>query len=160
MFFLSFWVAGQDSATYSIGINLYYHPQDFFFQVHGQRSRKNTVQDAFLGFGINKTIFQKQIRPVIGYDLGYCFNVTDWFSLTPYLRVSYSFLNTKDSGHPLIQTTESFLAGKLLFGKRDKIGLNAGIGPAFEWKYDAYLQRRTHFFMWNYFFGIAYVHTF
>ncbi|WP_343604470.1 hypothetical protein [Fluviicola sp.] len=161
MFFIAFWGTSQDSATYSLGIDLNYHPQDFFFHVRGQFSKKHLVQDAFLGFGINKTIFQGRLSPVTGYDVGYRFGFTNWLSLTPYLRVSYSFLNTKDpSGHPFIHTTESFLACRLAVGTRNKLALNAGIGPAWEWKYDAYLERNTHFFMWNYFFGLTYYHAF
>ncbi|MDR0803109.1 hypothetical protein [Fluviicola sp.] len=160
-FFISFWGVSQGSAKYSLGTDLNYHPQDFFFHIRGQISKKNLVQDAFLGFGINKTIFLGQISPVAGYDLGYCFGLTNWFSLTPYLRFSYSFLDTKvPSAHPFIHTTESFLACRLAFGKQNKLALNAGIGPALEWKYDAYQERNNHFLIWNYFMGLTYYYEF
>ncbi len=157
IFLIAFWGRCQDSAKYSIGADLNYHPQDFFFHVRGQISKKNLSQDVFIGFGINKTIFQAQFRPSIGYDIGYRFQLAPWFSIKPYFRLAYSNLNTKDPvKHPFIHTTEGFFSCAVIFGKQNRIVLNAGIGPALEWKYDAYSEKRNHFFMWNYFIGLTY----
>lgn len=160
IFLIAFWGNSQDSAIYSLGADFNYHPQDFFFHVRGQISKKNLAQDVFIGFGINKTVFQGQFRPSAGYDIGYNFHLANWFSIKPYFRVIYSNLNTKvPVKHPFIHTTEGFFAGALIFGKQSKFSLNAGIGPAVEWKYDTYLQKRNHFFMWNYFIGLTYYYA-
>src|SRR4051812_25455187 len=105
---LPFFGKSQDSAIYSAGVDLNYHPQDFFFHIRGQLLKKNLSHEVFLGFGINKTIFQKQVNPMIGYDLSYRFKLTNWFSISPLIRLSYSLLNTKvPEKHALIHTTES-----------------------------------------------------
>lgn len=156
-FLIAFLGNCQDSATYSLGADFNYHPQDFFFHVRGQISKKNLVQDVFIGVGVNKTIFQKQFRPSLGYDVGYNFRLTSWFSIKPYFRLTYSNLNTKvPVKHPFIHTAEGLFAGAFIFGKQNKFSLNAGIGPALEWKYDAYSGKRSRFFMWNYFIGLTY----
>lgn len=161
LLFLPFFGKSQDSAIYSAGFDLNYHPQDFFFHVRGQLLKKNLSHEVFLGFGINKTIFQKQINPMIGYDLSYRFKLTNWFSISPLIRLSYSLLKTKvPEKHALIHTTESFAACRLLFGNRNRFAITGGIGPAIEWKYDAYLERENHFFMWNYFAEISYYYEF
>jgi hypothetical protein len=161
LFSLPFVGESQDSARYSLGADLNYHPQAFFFHLRGQRIKKNLSHEAFLGFGITSTLIQGRFRPAIGYDLAYRFKVTSWFCVSPLLRLSYSFLNTKvPDKHPWIHTTESFAACRLAFGKQHKIALTGGIGPAVEWKYDAYDAKRTHFFTWNYFAEIAYYYEF
>ncbi|MDF3026505.1 MAG: hypothetical protein K0S23_812 [Fluviicola sp.] len=151
----------QDSAKYSLGADFNYHPQGFFFHVRGQLIQKHLTHEVFLGFGITNTILQGQLRPALGYDISYPSKLIDWITISPFIRLSYSLLNTKvPEKHPLIHTTESFLACRLAFGKRSKIALAGGIGPAIEWKYDAYLAKRNHFFMWNYFAEIAYYYEF
>nr|WP_294858481.1 hypothetical protein [uncultured Fluviicola sp.] len=161
LLFLPFFGNAQDSTVYSVGVDLNYHPQDFFSHIRGQLTKKKLSHEVFVGFGINKTIFQKQINPCIGYDLSYKLKLTDWFSIAPLIRLSYSLLNTKvPEKHPMIHTTESFGACRLLIGKKNRIAITGGIGPAIEWKYDAYTGRSNHFFMWNYFAEIAYYHEF
>lgn len=158
---IPFLVRSQDSAKYSIGTDFNYHPQDFFFHVRGQLIRKHLTHEAFFGFGITNTVLQGQARPNIGYDLSYPSKLIDWITISPFIRLSYSFLNTKvPEKHPLIHTSESFIACRLVFGTRNKIALASGIGPSIEWKYDAYLEKRNHFFMWNYFMEIAYYYEF
>ncbi|WP_430402637.1 hypothetical protein [Fluviicola sp.] len=161
LLFLPLLGKSQDSAIYSVGADLNYHPQDFFFRVRGQLMKKNLSHEVFIGFGINKTIFQKQGNPNIGYDLSYRFKLTDWFSISPMIRLSYSLLNTKvPEKHPLIHTTESFAAFRMMAGNRNRFAITGGIGPAIEWKYDAYLGRKNHFFIWNYFAEISYYYEF
>lgn len=150
----------QDSAVYSLGADFNYHPQSFFFHVRAQRAKKHVSHDVFFGFGINSTVFQSQFRPHIGYDLGCRFRLTDWFAIAPVLRLSYMLLNTEvPEKHPWIHTTESFAACRLIFGKKHRLALSGGIGPAVEWKYDAYQERRNHFFTWNYFTEIGYYYV-
>jgi hypothetical protein len=158
---LPFFGKSQDSAIYSVGIDLNYHPQDFFFHVRGQLIKNNLSHEIFLGFGINKTIFQKQVNPSVGYDLSYRFKFANWFSISPLIRISYSLLNTKvPEKHSFIHATESFAGCRLAIGSKSKFAITGGIGPAFEWKYDAFLARMNHFFMWNYFAEIAYYYEF
>lgn len=161
LLFIPFFGTSQDSASYSLGVDLNYHPQDFFFHVRGQLVKKNLSHEVFLGFGVTNTLLQGQFRPSLGYDLSYRFKLKPWLSISPLVRLSYSLLNTKvPEKHPLIHTTESFIACRLAVGERNKIALAGGIGPAIEWKYDAYSASRNHFFMWNYFVEIAYYYEF
>ncbi len=161
LLFIPFFGKTQDSAVYSVGAGLNYHPQDFFFHVRGQLIRKKIRHEAFLGFGIKNTILQGQARPVVGYDISYNSRLIDWISIAPLFRISYSLLDTKvPEKHPLIHTTECFAGCRLAFGKWHKVALTAGIGPAVEWKYDAYNAGRNHYFMWNYFAEIAYYYEF
>jgi hypothetical protein len=161
LIFIPFFGAAQDSTSYSIGTSINYHPQDLFFHIRGQMTKKHFRQDVFLGFGIIKTIFQSQFRPSLGTDLAYEFKLNTRFSVSPFIRLAYSNLNIKiPSKHPFIHTTECFLAGRIAFGKKNKIAISGGIGPAIEWKYDAYYERNQHFFMWNYFAEIAYYYEF
>ncbi len=158
---LPFFGKTQDSAVYSLGTDLNYHPQDFFFHVRGQLIKRNVAHEVFLGFGIGNTILQGQLKPHLGYDGSYRFKLAPWFSISPFVRISYSLLNTKvPQKHPLIHTTEAFASCRLAFGKKNKVALGGGIGPAIEWKYDAYNAKRSHFFMWNYFAEIAYYYEF
>lgn len=158
---IPFFGTSQDSVTYSLGADLNYHPQDFFFHVRGQFIKRKLSHEAFLGFGITNTILQGQPRPALGYDLSYRSKLIDWISIAPLIRISYSLLNTKvPEKHPWIHTTECFAACRLAFGKRNKLALTGGIGPAIEWKYDAFTSSRNHFFIWNYFAEIAYYHEF
>ena len=144
----------QDSAAYSLGADLNYHPQDFFFHVRGQLIREKIRHEAFVGFGIKNTA-------VLGYDISYNSKLIDWISIAPVLRFSYSLLNTKvPQTHPLIHTTECFAACRLSFGKWHKVAVTGGIGPAVEWKYDTYNAKRNHYFIWNYFAEIAYYYEF
>lgn len=161
LFIIPFFGRSQDSVKYSLGADFNYHPQDFFFHVRGQLIKKRISHEVFIGFGITNTILQGQARPGLGYDLSYRSKLIDWISIAPLIRLSYSLLNTKiPEKHPWIHTTESFLACRLAFGMRNKIALTGGIGPAIEWKYDAYAEKRNHFFMWNYFAEIAYYYEF
>lgn len=152
----------QDSSRFALGTDLIYHPQDLFFHVRGQLEQKNKLtHDIFLGFGIQKTLFQSQFRPHLGYDLAYRFKLNRWFSVSPFLRLSYSFLGTKiPVKRPGIHTTESFAACRISFGEKNRVALSAGIGPALEWKYNHYYGRMNHFFMWNYFAELAYYYAF
>ena len=159
--FSSFVVRSQGSANYALGADLGYHPQDLFFHVRGQLIKKRFTHEVFLGCGFTKTILQGQFNPSIGYDLSYRFKLTDWFCVSPLVRLSYAFLNTRSPGkNPFIHVTEGFLGGRLAFGKKNKIALSGGIGPAVEWKYDAYEARNSRFFMWNYFAEVAYYYEF
>ncbi len=159
--FIPFLGKTQDSAIYSIGADIQYHPQDFFFHVRGQLIKKKLSHEVFIGFGINNTIFQGQFKPAIGYDISYRSKLIDWIAISPVIRLSYSVLNTKiPEKHPLIHLTESFLGCRLDVGIYNRVAVTGGIGPAVEWKYDAYNERRNHFLMWNYFFEIGYYHEF
>ncbi|MNJ90915.1 hypothetical protein D3C87_85550 [compost metagenome] len=161
LLFSSSLARSQDSAKYALGADLGYHPQDLFLHVRGQLIKKKLTHEVFFGFGVAKTILQGQFMPGTGYDLSYRFRVTDWFSVAPLMRVSYSLLNTQSPGkNPFIHTTEGFLGGRLAVGKKNKIAFTGGIGPAIEWKYDAYEARNSRFFMWNYFAEIAYYYEF
>lgn len=161
LLFVSFFGKAQDSTIYSIGADLNYHPQDFFFHVRGQLIKRNLSHEVFLGCGIKSTIFQGQFRPQLGYDLSYKLKIVSWFSVSPLIRISYSLLNTKvPEKHPFIHTTESFIACRLALGKKNRFALTGGIGPSVEWKYDAYYAKRNHFFMWNYFAEIGYYYEF
>lgn len=154
---MSSFAARSQDATIALGADLGYHPQDLFFHVRGQFIKRKLAHEVFAGFGITNTIFQGQIKPSIGYDLSYRSKLIDWIAIAPLLRFSYSVLNTKvPANHSFIHLTESFLGCRLDFGLRTRIALTGGIGPAVEWKYDAYEARNTRFFMWNYFAEIAY----
>ena len=156
-----FFGKAQDSAVYAAGVDFQYHPQDFFFQFRGQLIKKRLVHEAFIGFGITNTILQGQPKPSLGYDISYRSKLIDWIAISPVIRLSYSFLNTKiPQKHPFIHLTESFLGCRLDFGNYNRIALTGGIGPAIEWKYDAYNGRKNRFFLWNYFFEIGYYHEF
>jgi hypothetical protein len=166
---LAFWILvmipffgkTQDSASYSVGADFQYHPQDFFFHVRGQLIKKRLSHEVFIGFGINNTIFQGQPKPTIGYDISYRSKLIDWIVIAPVIRLSYTVLNTKiPEKHPFIHLTESFLGCRLDFGIRNRIAFTGGIGPAIEWKYDAYNGRKNQFFLWNYFVEIGYYHEF
>ena len=158
---ISFLGRSQDSVNYSLGADFQYHPQDFFFHVRGQFIKKRISHEVFLGFGINNTILQGQPKPSIGYDISYRSKLIDWIIISPVIRISYSVLNTKvPEKHPFIHLTEGFLGCRLDFGIYNRIALTSGIGPAVEWKYDAYIERQNQFFMWNYFFEIGYYHEF
>ncbi|AEA45256.1 hypothetical protein Fluta_3284 [Fluviicola taffensis DSM 16823] len=99
--------------------------------------------------------------PSLGYDLGYKWKFGNWFSATPFIRLAYYNLNVKiPSKHPFIHTAECFLAARFTVGKKNQLALGGGIGPAIEWKYDSYYQRRQHFLMWNYFAEITYYYVF
>lgn len=151
----------QESATYSFGTSLNYHPQDFFFHIRGQLIKKRITHEAFLGFGITNTLLQGRPRPYAGYDLSYGFELISWISVAPLVRFSYSVLNTGvPEKKPYIHTTENFIACRVAFGRKNKVAISGGIGPSIEWKYDAYYAKRNHFFMWNYFAEIAYYHEF
>lgn len=161
LFLIPFLGRTQDSAIYSIGADVQYHPQDFFFHVRGQLIKKRLSHEVFLGFGINNTILQGQFKPHLGYDLTYRFKLIDWIVIAPVIRFSYSFLNTKiPPKHPYIHLTESFFGCRLDFGIKNRIAFTGGIGPAVEWKYDAYKGRQNQFFFWNYFVEIGYYHAF
>ena len=161
IFLLPFSGKSQDSAVYSLGTDLNYHPQDFFFHLRGQLIKKRLSHEVFLGFGIKNTLFQGQLRPNIGYDISYRSKLINWITISPLIRLSYSFLSTKvPEKHPFIHLTESFLGCRLDFGVRNRIAFTGGIGPAVEWKYDAYYGRRNHFLMWNYFAEIGYYYEF
>lgn len=158
---IPFWGKTQDSVTCSIGADVQYHPQDFFFHVRGQFLQKRLAHEVFLGFGINTTIFQGQFKPAVGYDISYRSRLIDWITISPLIRFSYSVSSTKiPEKHPFIHLTESFLGCRLDFGIRNRVAVTGGIGPGIEWKYDAYQERNNHFWMWNYFFEIGYYHEF
>lgn len=146
----------QDSTIYSIGTDIGYHPQDFYFHIRGQLIRQNLSHEVFLGFGITNTILQGQLKPNVGYDFSYRFKLTPWLSISPLIRLSYSILNTRAPSHPMIHLTEGFGACRLAIGKRHRIAVSGGVGPGVEWKYNAYSTKMDHFQMWNYFAEIGY----
>lgn len=156
-----FSIFAQDSVSYSLSTNLQYHPHDFFFNLQFSRQKQRVVHALDLGFGINKTIFQRRFFPKMSYEFGMNFKLVDWLALQPGVRFSYSFLDVRyPKKNPFIHVTEYFAVGKVILGRKHAVVIGGGIGPAWEWKHHANLGRNRSFFMWNYVAEVGYKYVF
>lgn len=152
-------VKAQDSTRFHVGFSIGFHPDDWRLFLHLDDLHKHWYHQVHLGIGVRKSIFQQNLNPIVAYSIGGTWNVKQFY-FRPNLRLSYAGLMLPtSSSHRLIQNIETYGTGRIGYGISNSLFLEAGIGPAWEIKYDSYQARRMAYFHWTYFFQIGYTHA-
>lgn len=82
----------QTERTHNVGTGLYYNELDFFFLAQYGTQFNKLECKIDLGFGINRTVFQKRFFPVFGFSTTYNFFNKSIISLGPTLLAQFSVL--------------------------------------------------------------------
>lgn len=132
-FILGFNVFGQGRKQIHVPINFSYTPNDFF--VHFIVPFDNPNHLIYLGFGINRTVFQKRFYPDLAYRYSHTFSVSENFHFVPYSRVSFNLLKVSNAGvHKWVNPE---LGLNVEFGNQRRLGIGVGYMMLNEfWKQD------------------------
>lgn len=149
----------QDSTRFHGGASFAYTLDDWRFSIHVDDVHKTWYQQAHLGFGIRKTIFQQKFNPLLAYSIGLNLKVGPMF-FRPNLRFTYTAMSLpSQTKHRLIQNLEADVAGRIGYGIRNSVFFEAGIGPSWEFKYNWFNASRVNYFYWNYFLQLGFSHA-
>lgn len=97
--FSPFAVNAQVDETSGIRHTLLYSPTDYFYQLACVSNRNHYQFVPFLGFGINRTIFQQRFYPEAGFQLAYITSQRK-LRVLPYAQLSISRLRiTNENAH-------------------------------------------------------------
>lgn len=102
--------------------NISYAPNDFF--IHYGGACGNVNHTFFLGFGINRTIFQGRFYPEIAYQFSHDFELVNNLHLLPYTKLSLNRLKVSTAGAHYWVNPE--LGMNVEFGNRNRFGLGVG----------------------------------
>jgi hypothetical protein len=151
----------QDSIIRSAGLNFIYHPYDFFSGVYFARQKYRLEQRVFFNVGVNRTFFQRRFNPQTGYQLGYAVINRKWLYAGPFAKtvLSAGRIN-KLSDHAMVYNEEVFAGLFAGLGKRNRLILSGGVGPAWEQNWSTLENRYQSWFSWNYFLEIGYSYAF
>jgi len=133
IFITSLNVFSQDTIRTRRIANVSYTPNDFFINYGGACGNVNHT--LFLGFGINRTIFQGRFYPEIAYQYSHDFEVVNKLHILPYAKLSFNRLKVTTAGAHYWVNPE--LGMNFEFGNRKRFGLGIGYRSLFEfWRQD------------------------
>lgn len=158
--FSSFSSFSQQKSTFQVGTSITYHPDDWRFSLESDWIYAKLFHQVQFGLGIRKTFFQSQLNPVFSYGFGYNWNFKSFF-LRPLVKANYATLRLPlNTNHRFIQQIELYGCGRIGYGKKHAVFLEAGFGPMWEFKYNAYLAKNQQLHYWSYYFQLGYSYAF
>ncbi len=100
-FLLSFNLSAQLNEHGGAKVAVAYHPLDFFARVYCvSPTTKPWACHPYVGFGINRTIFQQRLFPELGMQISYSNNKQGPIRFIPYAQVSFMRLKvTTENAH-------------------------------------------------------------
>src|SRR6218665_428352 len=135
-------VQAQDPIRSRKIVEANYTPTDFF--IHYAAACGNIHHTLLLGFGINRTVFQKRFYPEIGYQYIKDFKLLNGVYIAPYGRLTFNRLKVTTAGAHYWINPE--LGCNLEFGNSKRIGIGAGYRSLFEfWRENKQTERSTDF---------------
>jgi hypothetical protein len=149
---------GQESHAFSSGIRL--NRLDFF-QENSLAIKKEKLNHEFgLGFGINKTIFQKRLNPELFYGISSNFKQESKFNFQLLGSYHINFYNVNRNNTEIHYFNEILAGFNLSFGKKNKIYFIPQMGLISESFKSDYLKKFTTHLHYSYSAKIGFSHAF
>jgi hypothetical protein len=139
----SLMVSAQVDEKIGVRHTLVYSPTDYFYQVSCVSSGSRFQRVPFIGFGINRTIFQQRFYPEIGFQFAYL-TTHRKLRILPYAQLSVNRLRITDNNAHYWVNSELGLRAE--FHARHDFGIQAGYRNLNEfWRLDKKTNHSTGF---------------
>jgi len=122
-----------------------YNSLDFFARIYCvPPNSKKLVVHPYLGFGINRTVFQQRFFPEVGGQLSYSINKQGFIRIIPYAQVSFMRLKLTNENAHYWENNE--LGMRIEFHKNHDYGLQIGYMNSFEfWSENHQLNHASYY---------------